>query len=183
MGQYIFDSNRTIRAFKAGTDNHEFIHGSKPSLVDLGEIYKIQIPTSGSEFYGGFRKILLEVQADASRTITQFYAVLDLFYVQPSFIIPKPEPLKIGRVIYSGNLVDAGSGKMKWNTSIIISTPYNQNNAESLPPKLREFGTGTVISSIMQSLFGTTAGIKLLGLEDYKIPDAEGGTSNIQVTH
>jgi hypothetical protein len=174
-------TDRNIHTFKL-SENRQ-VPGTKPVLDDEGEIYKIHIPGSQFEFHGGFKKKLLEIQADDSNTIVQFYAVIDVFYVPPSYLVFEKDPVKLGTVNYSGNLVQGGvSDKSKWNTQMIVSCPFNETNSAGLPFNVKKVGPGAFLTAIIQSLFGTMSGIKLLGLEGYKIPDAEPGTNEIKIT-
>lgn len=176
-------TDRNIHTFKLNCGKQDLIPGSKPDLVDDGEIYKIHIPGSKSEFHGGFQKKLLEIQTDKNNSIVQFYAVIDIFYVPPSYLVFEKDPVKLGTVNYSGNLVDgAQSNESKWNTQIIVSCPFNEKNSAGLPVAVLKVGPGAFITAIVQSLFGTITGIKLLGLEGYNIPDAEPGTNEIKIT-
>ena len=181
MANRRIETDQTVYTFKSSGNPHDFILGAKPNLVGDGEIYKFHIPDTESDVFGGFRKVMLEVETDESNMIVQFDALLDIFYVPPSFLVAKEKtPTKLGQVSFSGNLVK-GSRKPKWNSKIIVDCPFNEANSSGLPAAVRSIGPGAFLTCVVQSLFGTKNGIKMLGLEGFQLPDADAGETEIKV--
>lgn len=169
------NSDNSVHTFKISSDRHSFKTDIRTTLVDDGEVKKIHFTNSVFEINGGFKKIILEVETDQSQIIRQFYIIVDIYYVPPDYLIGEEDLVKLGRVNYSGNLVqDAFHTKPRWKGHMIVSCPFTKDNSDELPDKVQDVGPGAFITAVIQTLFGTLEGMKMLGLEGYKIPDSVG---------
>jgi hypothetical protein len=124
------------------------------------------LPPAEAEFWEhcGFQRVLFLFEADAQKHVTSLNAVIDVFHTGDG------GPFKVGRVSYWGKLSTAHD-KPEWVVSMAHSCPYNERNAHELPPLVRKTGPGAFITAVIQTIFGTKYGQKLLGLENYTFPE------------
>ena len=168
------NSDNTVHTFKISSDRHTFKKDFEANFVDDGELKKIHFANSLYDINGGFKKILMEVDSDLNHLIRQLYIILDIFYVPPSYLIEENDLIKLGRVNYSGNLIQVSAqSKPKWNGHILVSSIYNEKNSGDLPFKVLQVGPGAFMTAVIQTLFGTLDGMKMLGLEGFEIPETK----------
>lgn len=166
------NSDNFVHTFKISNDRHFLTLDSKNTLVDDGEVTKIHFADGFYELSGGFKKILVDVETDEKKTITKFYAIIDIYYVPPNNLIQENDLMKLGRVNYSGNLVQENSIKPSWKGNMIVNPTFKKGNSDNLPSKILEIGPGAFLTAVVQTLFGTLEGLKMLGLEGLKAPDS-----------
>lgn len=165
------NSDNFVHTFKISNDRRFYTSDSKNTLIDDGEVTKVHFADSSFELNGGFKKLLVDVGTDENKTITQFYAIIDIYYVPPNYLLVENDIVKLGRVNYSGNLVQGGNKKPSWNGSMLVTPAFKKEDSDKLPAKIREIGPGAFISAVIQALFGTLEGLKMLGLEGLQAPD------------
>jgi hypothetical protein len=144
--------------------------------VDNNEIYKLPNFGDNTGFHAGFREVLMEVEADENNNIIYFHLIIEIFYMPPNYLIGANKPFKLGSADLSGELVtEEGSDEPKWRTQIMATCPFTEKDAHKLPPVLIEkrIGPGALITGVVQTLLGTLEGIKILGLEEYNIIEAD----------
>ena len=118
----------------------------------------------------GFKRILFCVEADDQKRLLGLNAVIDIYYIEDS--TAGEDPVKIGRVSYWGKLVPGPFAKSdpKWSASITASCLYNEQNADELPELVQEVGPGAFMTMVTQTMFGTSYGHQILGLDGYVFP-------------
>jgi hypothetical protein len=149
----------------------------------VGSISSLGDPSKGgfvipAEFvdiwkHAGFQKILFTFEADESKLVHSLSAVIDVYYVdEPS---TGKGALKIGRVSYYGELVPGlfATSDPTWRVSLGHSLNYNPSNAWQLPKMVQEIGPGAFLMAVIQTIFGTSYGQQLCGLQDYHFPESK----------
>ncbi len=135
-------------------------------------IHKLPIHGHESVINAGFKKKLMEIDVDETDTIVRFHAIIDIFYMPPSYLTDAKPPFKLGSAEVSGEvLADEGGGDRLWETSVKGTCLYTKRDIEKLPKALLEarIGPGAFITMVTQTLFGTKEGLKILGLERYNV--------------
>lgn len=176
------NSDNFVHTFKISNDRHFFTLDSKNTLIDDGEVSKVHFGDNLFELNGGFKKILVDVETDEAKTITKFFAIVDIYYVPPNNFVREIDLMKLGRVNYSGNLVRENSLKSSWKGNMIVTTAFKKEKPDNLPAKILEIGPGAFITAVVQALFGTLEGLKMLGLEGLKPPDSVNDEIKVIVT-
>jgi hypothetical protein len=149
--------------------------GGPPAISTFGDPYSSgysQDPQAARLWsHCGFQRILFMFDADSSKQIVGINAIIDVYYVGD------PDTgggaVKIGRVSYSGKLVQGASAysKPEWKVSMASTCLYNQSNSADLPELVRQVGPGAFMTAVIQTLLGTEFGMDLMGLKGYSIPD------------
>ena len=170
-------TDSTIRSLAEGLDSCDLL-----ALCDQKRRGDVTSATSGDLFpHCGFKKTLLEVVADAGHVIVEMRAIVDIYFIGLERPVSEKDAVKLGTVLYHGELVpgEMAGSEPKWNVRIQAISLFNKNNSASLPEICKTVGPGAFMSAVIQSLFGTKLGFKLLNLGDYTIPDVKAGTSTI----
>jgi hypothetical protein len=130
----------------------------------------------------GFKVVFLQIEADHNKVITMVHALIEVYFRPPSYIIGTV-PFLIGSVNILAKLAGplSLSSACQWTTNITVSCPYHQGNADQLPNEVKEIGVGAFITGVIQTLFGTSHGLTLLGLEGFRLPECGGESSNVIV--
>lgn len=92
----------------------------------------------------------------------------------PDYLIGANAPFKLGSAEASGEALSPGESEERlWKTNVKGSCLYTEKDIDKLPPALLEAKVlpGAFITSVVQTLLGTKAGIEILGLEGYFILD------------
>ena len=148
--------------------------GGVATIEPFGDVSNLPfvLPAQSAELWKhcGCRRVLFMWEADESKTLTSINAVIDVYYVSDQ--ATAAGAVKIGRVSYMGKLVPGSSNNSdpSWTVSYASSLNFTRDNAAQMPELVREVGPGVFVTFVIQTIFGTSYGQQLCGLEDYHIP-------------
>lgn len=169
----------TMRFFALGKNRRGVNQGFTPVFTKFIEG---SFTSSDLWHYCGFKALLLDVVTDKTNMIVEINAIIEIYSLVTRRYGSFQNAVKLGEVHIFGNLAQGVSqhSKPEWNMTINVSCPFTPANADSLPPFVRDVGgPAPFITGVIHALFGTKEGIELLGLEGYRLPDTDAGTTNI----